>query len=114
MIYSNIWGVLIDIKKKHDFKLYLLANFTIKSSWETIYDVMNSGVFAELAGCQLLKSINNYRAMKDPEYKAFLAVIADMMKIRELEGKSINFNKYGKKECIKSNRTRNALNQNGT
>ncbi len=76
---------------------------------------MNCEVFAELDGCQLLKPIKNYRAMKAPEYKVFLAVIADMMKIRELEGKSINFNKYGKKECIKSicwtNRTRNALNQ---
>jgi hypothetical protein len=58
---------------------------------------MNSEVFADLADCQLLELTKNYRAINDPEYKVFLD---DMMKIRE--GKTINFNKYGKKECRKS------------
>ncbi len=68
---------------------------------------------AELADCQLLELFENYRAINDPEYKYFLS---DIMKNRE--GKTIDFNKYGKKECRKSmcwtNRTRKALNKNGT
>jgi len=102
---------LSDIKKKYNFKFVLLGDFEqLKPVEKTTYDVKNSEVFAELADCQLLELTTNYRAIKDPEYKYFLS---DMMKIRE--GKNINFNKYGKKECRKSicwtNRTRKAINQ---
>ncbi len=60
--------------------------------------------------CQLLELTTNYRAINDPEYKYFLS---DRMKVRE--GKAINFDKYGKKDCRKSicwtNRARKAINQ---
>ena len=111
MINSKIWGVLSDIKKRYNFKFVLLGDFLqLRSVEKFIYDVMNSEVFADLADCQLLELTKNYRAINDPEYKVFLD---DMMKIRE--GKTINFNKYGNKECRKSicwtNRTRKAINQ---
>jgi hypothetical protein len=99
------------LRKKYNFKFVLLGDFSQLPPIENkIYDVKNSEVFAELADCQLLELTKNYRAIKDPEYKYFLD---DMMKIRE--GKTINFNKYGKKDCRKSicwtNRTRKAINQ---
>jgi len=95
MINSKIWGVLSDIKKKYNFKFVLLGDFSqLPPIEKTTYDVKNSEVFAELADCQLLELTKNYRAINDPEYKVFLN---DMMKIRE--GKTINFNKYGKKNA---------------
>jgi hypothetical protein len=93
MVNSKIWGVLSDFKKKYNFKFVLLGDFEQLPPVENkIYDVKNSEVFAELADCQLLELITNYRAINDPEYKYFLG---DMMKVRE--GKPINFIKYGKK-----------------
>jgi len=75
-----------------------------------IYDVENSEVFANLADCQVLEMLINYRAMNDPEYKLFLE---DQDKVRD--DKQFNMKTYGKKECRKSlawtNRTRRALNE---
>ncbi len=48
MVKSNIWGVLIDIKKKYNFKFVLIGDFLQLPSVENkIYDVKNSEVFAE-------------------------------------------------------------------
>ena len=75
-----------------------------------IYDVENSETFANLADCQVLEMLINYRAMNDPEYKLFLE---DQDKVRD--DKPFNMKAYGKKECRKSlawtNRTRRALNE---
>ncbi len=102
-----------DIKKKCNFKFVLLGDFEqLKPVEKTTYDVKNSEVFAELVDGPLLELTVNYRAINDPEYKYFLN---DMMKVRE--GKTINFNKYGKTDGIKSiswtNKPEKHLTKNG-
>ncbi len=57
-----------------------MAIFQLNPAEKTIYDVINSEGFAELADCQLLELTKYNKAMNDPEYKYFLS---DMMKIRE-------------------------------
>jgi hypothetical protein len=110
MIPSKIWAVLRDIKKIYGFKFVLVGDFgQLPAVEEKTYNVEMSDVFAELCDGQKMELTKNWRAMNDPEFALF---IDDLVKVRE--GKPINYNTYGNKECRRSiawtNKTRKTIN----
>jgi hypothetical protein len=110
MINSKVWAVIRDIKRIYKFNFVLVGDFNQLEPVEDItYDVFNSSAFHEICDGQVLKLTKNWRAEACPEFASF---IEDLNKIKK--GHSIDFSKYGKKECRKSiawtNRTRKVIN----
>ena len=110
MINSKVWAIIRDIKRIYKFNFVLVGDFNQLEPIEDItYDVFNSTAFNEICDGQVLVLNKNWRAEACPEFASF---IDDLNKVKQ--GLSIDFSKYGKKECRKSiawtNRTRKIIN----